>query len=963
MAKEGGNASSEEITKRNDNLARDGSEVPKSSENQEESVTTDNAEPATSKSHDQSVLASPHNLGNPSRPPHSPQSIDTSELPDASLLPELIQASSTPIHDHHTKQAPELRNSDIDDELDANDNEITPLLGNVSSNYADLESWGGTDDGQPFHNRRGRSRAWYMNLFNKGLWLSLVLTFLVLLVVYVVYVLRQNEDMVSSAIQHQVDSVSVMDVTELGISVHVVGSVLVNYDTVPNFVVRNLLKLGGLALGGVTIVPKHPYKVYVSGQNSTTTLFGRTHVLDVLPPEFSLDLINKRVSGLDFICEAEINQTETLKVAQKLIQHNTLQSLLLNVAVVTQLVIRAKWFHYTTDPIALGRLVVVEPSDMTIPLQIDDLEVSMGKDSVSLELTASALKVLPLKFTLQSIEWDVALYDCKGHPQILGEWITDATEFVPDERARFSVHGNVDRIPEELLEVCSDGLSPFNKFTNKLMGENILSVLIRARDCKSNEENLPLWLFKILSSRWYPLDAPVPISDADFEHLITSYSVDDLSLTIPNLKSKLAIEVGANASVDVQLPFRATNLQASISEVMATLDILDESSELLALDLQGQNNVSFLNTNQSLTGTVSVNANAVDLEVSNPQQVGKMLNGLLNNVLFALSQWDLDLRLAILNLPIVSTTLRNLKLRHRLQETHLLGSLQTSSDTNLIEKLLQLMDLRINQLIYMDSNVSSIEFLVDMKMSNPLNVLLSIPEDTISLDYRYNHTTIGTVLVDNVLIPAGAEDYDFSVGVVLSCQTNHQRILAEELVSKIISAANVTSMGFRGSALSSKKNPALGQLLGQLGLDGIRFPQLKFDRGDDDESDAAILEPRSPFLIDATIHVLTSEIELTVFNPAANVELVADIIKCQATYKGETLANIDRSDLMIIPPGIYKTPRIPVKIAQGIGADILRRAMNGNLFVEVTAEIGVRIDKFAMQLLYHGSGLTANVRL
>lgn len=889
-----------------------------------------------------------------------------SEVPSPiKLTPQLIQASSTPIEE--TLAGFENDSTAANSIVVLEPSEDSPLLNHNVAGYTDLEEWRGEDDGVPFRTRRGALERVFDYLFRKNPWSTFFIAFLLVVTcVITVATFSQIEVLLNQAVLPDVQSVSVLDVTDSGVSVHVIGSIYVEYEQVSNYFYRNTLRLAGLLLGAVTVVPRRPCQVFMS-----TPEVSQKHILDILPPELSVDLRNRRLSELDFITQAEIIQGEMGDLVKLLALHNRLEPLPLDVEVVVDSAIISRFFCYNTQPTSIFQHLNLEPSDMDIPLQIDDLEVNMGKTSVSLEVAASTVKDLPLKFDISSIEWDIALPDCKQHPEILGEWISDAVQFRPYERTYFQVHGDVKEVPKPLLEVCKDGISPFNKFTNKLMGDNTLSVLARARKCKANEKSLPSWLYDILSSTFYPIDSPIPTSDIDYSKLVTNYTLEEISVVVPSRKQGISTQLGARMAVDLKLPFKATNISVSISEIMATLDILEDSNEILEVTIEGKNYIEFHCPDESQIGTVSIDASNVNVEVLNPSEVGKMLNDTLNNFIVDVSLWNLNLELAMLSLPILSTTIRHLKLSHRNSNHRFLEDQSEDENEEFFDWLLRMMNFHLDKVFYVNSNKTHIDFLVDFKITNPFNILLEVPDDEFKFDYLYNGSAIGTLMVGDIDVPSGVKDHNMSVWMSINCEDTEQRILAEEFVSKVVSAAEGTKLGVRGHTPASKNNPDLSTLLSSIELEDLKFPAITFgDDGNEEDivslnqdSDDPPPSRQSPFLIDATIHVLTSEIELTVFNPLSNAEIMAEIVKCQASYQGETLANIDRSELMLIPPGIYKTPRIPIKVAQGIGSDILRRAMNGNLLVEVTADLGIRIDKFSMQLLYHGTGLKATVKL
>ena len=143
-------------------------------------------------------------------------------------------------------------------------------------------------------------------------------------------------------------------------------------------------------------------------------------------------------------------------------------------------------------------------------------------------------------------------------------------------------------------------------------------------------------------------------------------------------------------------------------------------------------------------------------------------------------------------------------------------------------------------------------------------------------------------------------------------------------------------------------------MIGNIQVEDVELPSIGFD---------ATNESPNPFLLESVIHVLTSEVELTLYNPVNNTELLVTILQAEASYDGTSLGHIEHHEMLMVPPGVYKTPRIKLDINQGVGMDILRRAIDGTLRVNVTAVFDTTIQQFSLQLLYHGQGLAAKVRL
>ncbi|GME83820.1 unnamed protein product [Ambrosiozyma monospora] len=109
---------------------------------------------------------------------------------------------------------------------------------------------------------------------------------------------------------------------------------------------------------------------------------------------------------------------------------------------------------------------------------------------------------------------------------------------------------------------------------------------------------------------------------------------------------------------------------------------------------------------------------------------------------------------------------------------------------------------------------------------------------------------------------------------------------------------------------------------------------------------------------------MSSEISLTVYNPITNHEVIIQLIEGKASHEDTALGYISKPQLLVIPPGIYKTPKIPITYASnGIGAQLLKDALNGELDVDSYALMKVWVGWFEMDILYESSGVDTKIRL
>ncbi|RCK65366.1 hypothetical protein Cantr_01383 [Candida viswanathii] len=113
---------------------------------------------------------------------------------------------------------------------------------------------------------------------------------------------------------------------------------------------------------------------------------------------------------------------------------------------------------------------------------------------------------------------------------------------------------------------------------------------------------------------------------------------------------------------------------------------------------------------------------------------------------------------------------------------------------------------------------------------------------------------------------------------------------------------------------------------------------------------------RKKFIVDAMVYPLSSEVEVTIFNPIQNAEIVVEVYTALAKTHDEDqidLGHLSHRERLVIPPGLYKTPKLPIKI-EPLGMDVLKKYWNGELNVEVDVAFKVEIDQFDVQLFYKG---------
>lgn len=820
--------------------------------------------------------------------------------------------------------------------------ERTPLLPGMPN---DLESGERETSEQEGQVRRDQFTRWTIFSF-------LVFLLLILLIV-VGLVLRNIELLLNSSIAPEIEAVSILNVTDLGVAAHVVGKVIVDYDSINNWVYRSVLKMTALIVGPIIVSSTKTVEAYVS-----STDFESVHVIDILPPEMVLDMVNKRESPIDFISDTKLVDPGVQIVLDSMLAHKN-STIPLDIEVFFNPFVSTRWTKYKAKQMSISQHLEILPNDTHIPVNITDINTDFGKNYLSLSVKAS-LEPMPLEISVKPIEWDISLLDCNGDPSLLGVWISDEIYFKPDMPTVAELSGVVTHVPPELLQTCSDGLSPFNRFTKEVFENKVVHVWVSATKSEKNKANLMPWMYKTLTLVNVEISAPIPdAEDLFFKNLISQYTVNLLDIIVPAAKDTddLLLQLDMEASGVINLPSKNNGLELNATKILSQLSVWlssgnDKILRAIVDDGEAQMRSSCV---KRCMNTVNCVFNDVNVTVISPAMVGDAVSQILNGRRLPCYQWLAKLVQTSIDLPLFSAELVDLRFGNRQADEKATTDL---NETNLyLNHLIASANILIDLVTYVSSSPSTLTLLVDFEITNPVNVSFETLH-AISFDYFYNQTRIGRVFMDDIKITRLAERQGFYANVEIESQSTY----SSELLSHIVSGVPLV-LDLKGSSGTL----SFSKLLENVHVQHLDVPALNFNLPGSQtvilEDDSNQDKSHSPFLISTVIHLWTSEIELTVYNPLANAEIAVKINQCQALYKDEMLAFVKDSELILVPPGVYTTPRIPIQISKGLGADILKKALNGELEVDVSADLTVLIGKFASDLTYKGHGLTATVKL
>lgn len=819
---------------------------------------------------------------------------------------------------------------------------------------------------------------------------AIVLVLLILIFILFYTTFKQLDVLIVQSILPDLQSISVLEVNEDGVNLHIIASIFVNYDAITNFAYKYLVKTSALFVGVVTFIPSDSIKLFISLPSSPEAY---DHIIDIFPPEININTVDKSLSEIDFISKTDFVEENVIKVVNYIKEiSKTQDNINLKILSTIDGSVKSHFFSVGTNGIDFNFDYNLKTKDLKPNIEVKDFSIQNSKSTSGYDLSTSIdLKLdMPLKFEVKPIEWDVLFKDCNEQQVNVGsKWVTSEIISEPNEPLQVEIGGTIENIPESLtLECKATKRSIINQIVQRFLQEGRIIVTVEGKKSKTNKENLPPWLYSILSNIKSEVDIPLPIFDPNyfFNEYPSTLRLRDLSIDIPSVCDEfpcvvrklenLFTSIEGNATLIVKVPNHPLNVDIGESKFRGNILVKDKlGSGLVEITSSNSyNKVVIRQIFRKKKEVVEIDFEFKGLEINylQPAEIGYILNSTINEREGLLEPLLVDLFLEelTLDLPILKTKLRDLTFTN-LSITNppkMEGKVEAQK---YLDDLISEVEVNVTNIYYISSTSTELNLVVDVDMNNPTNISINIPQDTLGMDISSNGTYIANFTTTDLFIPKQKDQDTFSLTVGLNLKPHGlvDKLALERLVSEFVSGYGGMKFEIDGNRHSLKYNEEVNEIINQIGISSILLPPVLFKSPvEDDNENVGIDEEngdeprRSPFLVDSTIHILSSEIELTIFNPVSNAELMAQIDQAQATYKGELLGQLAHSEVLMIPPGLYTTPRIPVKMSSGIGMDILRKAINGQLDVEVIAVFGLRIDKFDLQLFYEGAGLKSNIK-
>ncbi|ODV93678.1 hypothetical protein PACTADRAFT_51445, partial [Pachysolen tannophilus NRRL Y-2460] len=771
---------------------------------------------------------------------------------------------------------------------------------------------------------------------------SLIVAIAMVIFVNLMYIWSNAELIFKQAINLDLENVSVLGISESGLNVHVSGSVQVDYSQVTSLYSRGIILILGALLGTVDLIPTQKVDLFVEIPNIEP--LHRLVILD--PPKVNVNLINKQITSFDFDNCLEVVHTNTIKIINILLglKEEGVSSVDILVSGLFFFDLKSSIYNVNGNTFAFDekRTIQLSPTNEDFSL-IDSFDFNLY---TSTEVLSSDIHLktnyidYAFTFNMDPLDWIILLPSCESWNNI-ETGIVETGEIIirPMSQINLDTHIEITQLSSKLLNKCSFGkLSPINDLIkNFLEGNEIQNVYIIGSE--NQETNLPTWFDFIVKRLRFPINIKKDLLIGNSDSLFENY-FDDYTLKILFLDLNKSILISSDIVLEFNLPDAIKGLKdINISNFRGELQMIKNDTAFGGFYFE-----DWQSSNLKIDDSMVVKMELMDVafEIFDPITLSDVLGNFMRHVsseIIIENILDLEVESSIGNSTFYE----------------LPASLNFKLDGSDIGGLLNNLNTNITDILLLDSSEKELKLFMDLIIENPLDISLDLHENSIELIFEHNGFTLGYVSTRD--LPKILPKSSFNMSALLTFDptsfnpNNHANAITslENLLSSYLSG-NETRLSFSGHEESIPSFEKLSKVLESLSLD---FELPAYSIGPSSENKG--------FLISSTMHIMTSEIVFTVFNPVSNAEVVIEILKAQATFEGTTLGYLEKQEILYVPPGIYTTPRLPITYSDGIGADILRRALNGDLKVDGSAVFNFRLDNFELELMYSGHGLSTNI--
>lgn len=273
-----------------------------------------------------------------------------------------------------------------------------------------------------------------------------------------------------------------------------------------------------------------------------------------------------------------------------------------------------------------------------------------------------------------------------------------------------------------------------------------------------------------------------------------------------------------------------------------------------------------------------------------------------------------------------------------------------------------------------DGNSNSIELLGVEYINSGLDFIqfkslanVHIPEnfksiengiDYLNVDFNYQSLKLFEVGLNGSVSEDGYLPFDLQL--TIDSSTDEKRRKIEEFIGGFLSgeATNFKVSGVASNGSISGCNFNTCELCHELKIPlNITSSNIKGDSDSDGDSNY--------FIRDTIMHIISKEVEMALFNPIMNSDIILEIEEGEAMAEGYIVGFLKEKVIWKVEPGLWKSPRAKVEYANtgSAGWKLLENAFKGdgilnNMTVRavVRVYIGKAVEWKGVDVLYENSG-------
>ncbi|KAK7555783.1 hypothetical protein IWX49DRAFT_82789 [Phyllosticta citricarpa] len=830
---------------------------------------------------------------------------------------------------------------------DDEDTEQTPLL--ARDERTDEE-----DDDDDTIQRPTRSQAAWSLLGclrrdteeRKTRWPSLVALLILCLLVILIMVVgffapATVEQYAKEAVVFEPTGLSFQSLTPEGVSVRVQGDFKMDASRVDTKSVRDFGRFGTWLARSVQ---SGETKVQVVLPDYSSDVVGSA----IIPP-LRVDIRNGHTTHVDFVADLKPGSFDSVRDMANDWMHGRLSKL--KVEGKAQVPLKSGIFPLGTTSIQElfvfgGNAIPSVPAYEIEGLKVHEKILPDARKGVEALVSLSVDNQFPLDLTVPALGFGILVANCEPEdPYIMvADAITDPILISPYTNVLVNVTGVVRQIPDELMENCpGKKKSPLDLLINDYIHGEDPKVYVRGSD--SPDVNTPRWITDLMSD----ITVPVPFPGELPQNLLKNFSLSDVHFRLPSVSAdpgtpEAQPRIDAKVKALVGLP-EQMNLPINVDKVRADADIFYHGKKLGYLDLnkwQPANATRVHGKNETGLLVQSEVKNA-PLFITDEDQFTKVVQALLlgkeSLVLSVKAEVDVEMVTGLGSFKIQKIPAKGVV------PVKPIGSGGDNSGHSPFSHLSP----KIGNLSIVETTPDSIRMTAHVNFTNPTKYSADVPYADIFI--LTNGTVMGHVTAHDLAIGPG-NNTNILVEAVwdpAGMSGGDGKAVGRELLSQWLSGWN-TTLELKTHNATIPALPSLGYALSPMGVK-LATPKLGGDDG-------------PHFIRGATMHLLSSTAIFTLASPLRATTLYVTYLNATALYHTNPVGRIEYDLPFAVPPGLSETPRLPVAWSLGsVGYEAVRKALGGQLRLNASADVGLKVGRWQERVWFVGHGLGASVRL